>query len=146
MTGRPAIRLYPDAVAALRAHAARELPRECCGLLTGPLVPVDGPADGPVTIDAAVASANLAPPGVADAFELDAALHLDVQRRERAAGRAVLGLYHSHPKGAAIPSPRDRAGAYDHGLVWLIIGPDGAIRAWWPGPEGFVEACIEVAS
>lgn len=142
MTGRPAIRLSSDAAAAIRAHAVRELPRECCGLLTGPRAP----AGGPLAIDGSAASANLAPPGVADAFELDAALHLAVQRRERAAGRAVVGLYHSHPQGAPIPSHRDREGAYDHGLVWLIVGPDGAIRAWWPGPDGFVEAYLEVVS
>lgn len=141
MSGPRALHLAAGVLATLRDHAAETAPRECCGLLTGP---VDGTA--PLVIDRAVASANLAPDGATDSFELDTALHLSLQRTERAAGRRVAGLYHSHPVGEAIPSRRDRAGAYDHTLVWLIIGPDGTVRAWWPEPDGFVEARIEVVS
>lgn len=133
----PPLRLTESARAALVAHAAGAAPREACGFLLGP-------AGEDACADTAVPSANLAPPGVVDAFELDTALHLRLQREARAAGRRIVGVYHSHPASPPLPSRRDRDGAYDHGLVWLIVGPEGVCRAWWPGPDGFREACIEV--
>ena len=175
-----ALRLSAAALAALRAHAAAEHPREACGFLLGPAAeglppetrrPGEGRGLGPdeaplpaqdpglrrdddkesasglrtaALVDESRPSPNLAAPGRLDVFELDAALHLRLQREARAAGRRIVGLYHSHPASAPIPSPRDREGAYDHGLVWLIVGADGACRAWWPGPDGFCEAYLEV--
>ncbi|HEY0300722.1 MAG TPA: Mov34/MPN/PAD-1 family protein, partial [Rhizomicrobium sp.] len=44
----------------------------------------------------------------------------------RAAGRDIVGCYHSHPDGRAAPSPRDRAGAAEAGFVWLIAVPAAA--------------------
>jgi len=131
--------LHDGALAALRAHAAAAAPREACGLLAGP-------AGDAAIADEALPSPNLAPAGTEDAFEIDAALHLAAQREQRARGRRVVGIYHSHPRSAPLPSARDRAGAWDFGLVWLIVGQDGACRAWWPGPQGFVEARIVRAS
>ncbi|PWR21695.1 Mov34/MPN/PAD-1 family protein [Zavarzinia compransoris] len=137
MTAGPPIRLTRAVLGAVCAHARAALPAECCGLLLGP-------AGAPVLADEAVASANLAPAGGLDAFEIDTALHLALQRRARDAGRRILGLYHSHPGGLPIPSARDRAGAWDHGLVWLIVGDGGIVRAWRPGVHGFTEAAVEV--
>ncbi|PWR24227.1 M67 family metallopeptidase [Zavarzinia aquatilis] len=169
-----ALRLSAAALAALRAHAAAEHPREACGFLLGPAAeglppetrrpgagrglwtreaPFPSRDPGPRRDDAergdafadeALPSPNLAPDGALDTFEIDAALHLKLQREARAVGRRIVGLYHSHPASAPIPSPRDREGAYDHSLVWLIVGADGACRAWWPGPDGFCEAYLEV--
>lgn len=157
-----ALRLSAAALAALRAHAAADFPREACGFLLGPAAeglppetrrPGEGRDDdkenasvlrAATLVDEARPSPNLAAPGRHDVFELDTALHLRLQREARAAGRHIVGLYHSHPASAPIPSPRDREGAYDHRLVWLIVGADGACRAWWPGPDGFSEAYLEV--
>lgn len=109
--------------AAILAHAAVEWPREACGLLVGRRVDATE-----ALVEWAEAATNLAE-GV-DAFELDPALRLRLQRelREAGGGRAVLGHYHSHPFGAAEPSARDSAHAEETGLIWLIVssGPDGA--------------------
>lgn len=139
MTGAPpALALTAAVAAALHRHAAAAYPAECCGFLLGP-------GQG-MLIDEAVPSANLAPDGGLDAFELDSALHLALQRRARDAGRRLIGFYHSHPGAAPIPSARDLAGAFDHDRLWLILGAGGAMRAWWPGVDGFQEAAIEVMS
>lgn len=106
--------------AAIAAHAAAEWPREACGLLIG-----YADADGAVRVLRAEPAANLSPDD--DAFELDPALRLRLQREARAEGLAVVGHYHSHPHGGAEPSPRDRARAGETGLIWLIAaaGPEG---------------------
>lgn len=144
MTQAPSrLRLGAAAAAAMRDHARRDLPREACGLILGP-------ADGGAAVmgDEAVPSPNLAPAGRDDLFELDTALHLALQRRARACGRRVVGIYHSHPGGRAVPSARDAAGAWDESLIWVIIATDLAggceIRAWVPGGGSFTECSIEV--
>jgi proteasome lid subunit RPN8/RPN11 len=138
------LRLTAGVIERIRAHAARDLPREACGLILGP------EADGIVVGDEAVASANLAPAGTTDAFEIDTALHLALQRRARAAGRRVVAVYHSHPAAPAIPSPRDAAGAWDESLIWVIIAAGraeaSAVRGWRPAGGLFTECVIEVVS
>jgi proteasome lid subunit RPN8/RPN11 len=102
-----------DLLAAMARLAASAHPREACGLLLGT----------PQRIAGLAPSRNLALE--ADMFEIDTLLHLRLQRTTR----AVVGVWHSHPSGPAVPSARDRAGAWDPALIWLITGPHGT-RAW----------------
>jgi len=137
------LRLTADVLAHIRAHAARDLPREACGLILGP------ETRGIIILgDEAVPSANLAPAGTTDAFEIDTALHLALQRRARVSGRRVVAVYHSHPAAPPIPSPRDAAGAWDESLIWVIIAAGraeaSAIRGWIPAGGLFTECVIEV--
>ena len=99
-------------------------PREACGLLVGHGAAITGLAP----------TANLA--ATEDAFEIDTAAQLRLQRRLRGTGRAIIGVWHSHPRGGAEPSARDLAGAWDAGLVWLITA-GGQTRAFAPAPGGF---------
>jgi proteasome lid subunit RPN8/RPN11 len=123
MTPPRTVRLAREIAAALPRLAAAALPREACGLMTGR-------ASGEVLlIDGLAPSRNLAPGE--DAFELDTALHLRLQRMTR----AVAAVWHSHPRGAPVPSCRDAAGAWDTGLVWLITA-GGETTAWVPLGEG----------
>lgn len=124
----------------VRAEARAAHPAECCGLLVGqgaPLSP-EGARVGEV-----VPARNLEAARREDRFEIDPALRLAVMRRlglmegdgaarARAAiqGPRVLGHYHSHPGGRAEPSEVDRRRADEAGLVWLIVGADGALGAW----------------
>ncbi|MCL6305260.1 Mov34/MPN/PAD-1 family protein, partial [Streptococcus agalactiae] len=50
----------------------------------------------------------------------------------------VIGHYHSHPSGVAVPSPRDAADAMPDGMVWLIVG-GREVRAWRAVAAGEVE-------
>ncbi|MFO1247427.1 MAG: Mov34/MPN/PAD-1 family protein [Alphaproteobacteria bacterium] len=46
------------------------------------------------------------------------------QKWAREQGASVIGCYHSHPDGQAMPSIADRAGAAENGFLWLIAGGD----------------------
>jgi proteasome lid subunit RPN8/RPN11 len=115
------IHIRADVLSAVGAQARRESPNECCGLLIGT-------AD---LIDQALPAANLlASPS---RYQLDPRIHLEANRQLRGTPRAVIGSYHSHPRSAAIPSPRDIAEAHYPEFVWLIVSLDTAdptYRAW----------------
>jgi len=81
----------------IEGEALEAFPREACGFLIGA-------PSGDEILDA-IPSRNLA--GGADEFLIDAAQHLKLQRTLRPAGRAVIGIYHSHPSGDSEPSPAD---------------------------------------
>ena len=97
----------------IRAHAAREAPNECCGLLTG----VSG------RIDEAVPARNVLQS--ATRYEIDPAEHIALNRRLRGTGRSIVGAYHSHPQSAPVPSPRDVAEARYPEFIWLIVSLAG---------------------
>lgn len=109
--------LPPDLLAAMQRLAEAAAPREACGLLLG---------DGGRVVGLAP-TANLAE--AADAFEIDAEAHLRLQRRLRDGALRIVGVWHSHPRSAAVPSARDLAGAWDESLLWAITGTDGT-RLW----------------
>jgi len=113
------IRIAASAFAALRAHCVRARPEEACGLLVGAgdRVARAEPADN-------VAEDRLR------RFEVDPRLLLRLHRELRGGPEQVLGVYHSHPEGRPEPSATDLARALDPELVWLIVGADGAARAW----------------
>jgi desampylase len=97
-------------LAAIGAHAAAEHPREACGLLFGRAGQIE---------DAAPCA------NVADApdrrFEIDPAALFAALRADRAGGRRLIGCYHSHPSGAALPSSADAQAAAPDGKLWLIV-------------------------
>ena len=58
--------------------------------------------------------------------------------RLRGTGREVVGVYHSHPHSAAVPSPTDCREAHYPGFIWVIVSlaaPAGRGRRRLPAPE-----------
>jgi proteasome lid subunit RPN8/RPN11 len=110
-------RILATVLSAVSAHALREAPNECCGLLLG--------TDN--LIDEAAPTRNvLSHPS---RYQIDPRHHIAINRRLRGTPRAVIGAYHSHPRTEAEPSPRDLAEAHYPEFVWLIVslageGPD----------------------
>lgn len=103
------IHISTAALAVVRAHAQRETPNECCGLLVGTAG----------QIDEAVCARNML---ASDSrYELDPRTHLETNRRLRGTPRQVVGVYHSHPRSPAVPSPRDLQEAHYPEFVWLIV-------------------------
>ena len=96
---------------ALIAHAREESPRECCGILLG--------RDDEIV---EVRRARNVAPSPATRFVIDPKDHIDARRDGRSCGLAILGFYHSHPRGAAVPSATDVAEAAYSGSVYAIIG------------------------
>ena len=139
------MRIRADVVKAITAHARRERPRECCGILLGS-------ADEVVE---AVEADNVAAEPLRS-YEVSPADHIAQIRRCRDTARAgeggptVVGVYHSHPHSAPIPSPTDLEQAYEE-YVYLIVGPadDSApleIRAYRLSGNRFVDLELTVGA
>ena len=137
------MQIRADVVKAIAAHARRERPRECCGILLGM-------ADEVVE---AVAADNVAAEPLRS-YEVSPADHIAQIRRCRDTAKAdggglkVVGVYHSHPHSAAVPSPTDLDQAYEE-YVYLIAGPadDSApleVRAYRLTGERFVDVPLTV--
>jgi proteasome lid subunit RPN8/RPN11 len=110
------MRIRPDVVTAITAHARREHPRECCGIVLGA---------GDELVEA-VAAENIAPEP-ARSYEVSPADHIAQIRRCRETAKtggslAILGVYHSHPHSAPVPSPTDLDQAWEE-YIYLIAGP-----------------------
>ncbi len=117
-----AVAISSELIARMRGLAEATPAREVCGLLLGTadavedLLPADNVADDTAAF-----------------FEVDPAVQFGAIRAARAGGKAVLGPYHSHPRGRAEPSPRDAAMIGAEGELWIIIAA-GEVRAWRSGP------------
>lgn len=121
-------------------HCRAELPLEGCGLLLGDR---DGSAAHVLEIRPAhnvLASATC--------YEIAPEIVLAADRAARAANRVLLGAWHSHPGGRAVPSARDRREAWPD-WCYLIVGlaepqmPE--LRAWRLLGEDFVEDTLEIS-
>lgn len=97
---------------------------EVCGLLLG----VAG------RIEAIAPAANVAP-DPARHFELDPAALITAHRAARAGSAQIIGHYHSHPSGVAVPSATDAACAAPDGSLWLIVA-GGDARLWVAQGDG----------
>ncbi len=118
MRPKPRLSLSAADLGAIRNEAARAHPQECCGLLIGTR------DAGGVTVATVIAAANIATEP-ARRFEVDPKTLIAAHKAARAAGREVIGHYHSHPGGGAVPSAHDRARAINEGEVWLIVPVEG---------------------
>ena len=117
------LHLPPAVRRAIVAHARRARPRECCGLLLG-----DGRK-----VQFAVAAPNRA--RGRSRYELDPKTHIDVRRvlRGVAPVLTIVGVYHSHPAGPAVPSPTDVSEAAYADWIHVIValrGRRATVRAF----------------
>jgi proteasome lid subunit RPN8/RPN11 len=132
-----------EALTAIVAHARRDAPNECCGLLVG----------RPGEILEAVPASNAAPDPTRR-YEISPAEYFAQIRRCRRISAAqsesfaVLGAYHSHPRGGPQPSETDTAQAF-RDFVFVIVGLAGAaggmeIRAYTLEGEQLVPVELQV--
>jgi proteasome lid subunit RPN8/RPN11 len=103
------VRVRQEVLEEVVAHARREVPNECCGLLLG--------SDN--EIDESYPARNRS--DGATRFLIDPADHFAAIRHARASGRTVRGAYHSHPRGPAAPSATDAAEMTDPTLLHMIV-------------------------
>lgn len=98
------------------AHARRDAPHECCGLLVGRAAEI---------LEAVPASNGSADP--TRRYEISPVDYFAQIRRCRRINEAqsehfaVVGAYHSHPRGGPEPSETDVAQAF-RDFVFLIVG------------------------
>ena len=129
MTARIATELLGRIVAEARASE-----HEICGLLFG----------APDAIEAAAPCRNVAA-NPATRFEIDPAALLRAHRAARNGGPTLIGCFHSHPGGDAMPSPRDAADAAADGWLWLIVGGNEA-RLFRAVPDGALHGRFDAVS
>jgi proteasome lid subunit RPN8/RPN11 len=94
------------------AHARRDAPNECCGLLVGAgdLVPTRNAAASPTR------------------YLVDPSEHFALIRELRGTAHDIVGAYHSHPASAAVPSPTDIAGAWSADFLYVIVSLEHEAR------------------
>ena len=116
MRRRRAVSVSASAAGIMLAHARRARPRECCGLLVG----------GRGRVKTAVPMPNLA--RTRTRFQIDPRAHIALQRvlRVIAPALSIVGVYHSHPRGRAVPSETDIAEAQYPDWIHVIVGLGGA--------------------
>jgi proteasome lid subunit RPN8/RPN11 len=100
----------------IRDFCALQWPEEACGLLVATL-------DTPSRIKRVVFAKNVAEEPLTT-FEIDPQTLIDCHRTAREKGERVVGCFHSHPNGKALPSPTDRARADENGFLWLVIATE----------------------
>jgi len=118
---------------AIRAHAAREYPNECCGFLVGSLVPSELGIGGADSVTRVVPAENTRHDSPRNRFEIDPGELVKTDRAARAEGLSVIGFYHSHPDAPAMPSEYDREHAWP-GYCYVIVsvkqGLPAEMRNW----------------
>jgi proteasome lid subunit RPN8/RPN11 len=112
------VRIPAGLLAAIEAEAEKARPHEACGLLIGRRAGMG------FRITRHAPSRNLAA-SPNDRFEIDPLTQLHWQKALRGTIEAVIGHYHSHPRGRPEPSATDIAEAHDPALLWLITGLTG---------------------
>lgn len=117
-----AVRVSGGVLEAMALHAAEAWPDECCGLLIG---------RGDRILEA-VRARNVAD-DPSRRYLVDPADHFGAIRDARARALAVVGAYHSHPHGPAVPSATDRQEAFEDGhFIHAIVVPARPPRAAQP--------------
>ncbi len=115
MENLPYLELSAEALEAIRRHSEQDYPREACGFLLGRRSPVSWRAE------TALASPNLAPPGVRDRYVIDPGARRAAETTARAQSLEIVGFYHSHPDHRAYLSDTDIQGSeeVEFGQPWL---------------------------
>jgi len=119
---------------AIVEHARADAPLECCGLLIG----------SEKGVEESHRAANIRRSEVA--FQIDPADHFAAIHKARAAGLAVIGAYHSHPRSGAAPSETDIRESTDASLLHVIVslaGPEPVLRGYVIGPGSVSEVRLE---
>jgi len=101
----------------IEEHARRTNPAECCGVLSG--------ANGVITDTHPLRNDAAKPETRYEATPVDL---FAAMRRIRESGQSLLGLYHSHPRTPAYPSPSDVEMAFYPEAVYFIISLEPSIE------------------
>ena len=120
------VQLSSEARAALTAHLVAAYPHEGCGALIGTL-------GDRARIERAVGLPNRQAPSTDDRFEIDPLSYGALEAQLRGTPQRIIGFFHSHPDGVALPSSIDlemAQGLFDVAREYFVyaiqvIGADG---------------------
>jgi len=106
------LRVDHGVIQTILAESRRKSTQECCGLLAG--------REGVITH--ASPAENVAADPTRN-YELAPKQIVQLLREFRAQGLEFLGIYHSHPTGENVPSPRDIELAYYSEATYFLLSP-----------------------
>jgi [CysO sulfur-carrier protein]-S-L-cysteine hydrolase len=118
------MRISQDLIDEMVAHARKDLPNECCGMVAG----VDGEATEVIRVENAAASPLR--------YEMDPKAQYEAWKSIEDGGQELLAIYHSHTKSAAYPSQTDvnQAVAWPD-QVYVIVSLEDAdapdVKGYW---------------
>jgi len=157
--GKPTVlRLDSKHAEAIRQHAVRDYPRECCGVLLGSaegdlkrvcdVVPLPNLRSDPQRSGELLPLEDPEHESARNRYFIDPIDLLRVVKEARTRGLEVVGYYHSHPDQPAQPSAHDRELArpgYSYLIVTVEQGEPGLLTCWvLPGGAGdFVPETLE---
>jgi len=141
--------IKPEHAGAIREHAARDYPEECCGALLGAvegcrkvvveIVPMKNLRHDPSRAPELLPVGDLARETGRNRYLVDPLEQLRMEKGARARGLEVLGYYHSHPDHPARPSNYDRAHAWPcYSYLIVSVERTGAqsLTCWVQDREG----------
>ncbi len=102
----------------LRAHGEETYPHECCGVLLGKSIEVDGVSTNQV--HQIVAAGNTRTDSAHNRYHIDPVELIRIQRQARQLSLDIVGFYHSHPDHPAQWSATDFAEAHWLGSSYVI--------------------------
>ncbi|HXG24342.1 MAG TPA: M67 family metallopeptidase [Chthonomonadales bacterium] len=121
------IRLSNSLLAEIRAHAARDYPHECCGVLLGTT------ENDVKTVTALRAMPNVHEEGHERRYLIPPDEMFRLEQEARVGSFKILGFYHSHPDHPARPSEYDREWAwpwYSYIIISVIGGEPREMTCW----------------
>jgi proteasome lid subunit RPN8/RPN11 len=142
MTSGPqamAMRIRRKVLDSIAAHARECSPHECCGILTAREAEL-------ATISHSLQASNVEQECPSRRYVLGHKAHLAAVKLEASRDARIVGYYHSHPSGDAMPSARDTDQAVPDTL-YLIVGlrNGSADHAAWRLEDGrLVQQPLEV--
>ncbi len=129
------IEIKPRSLRAMKRHAGRDYPYECCGFLVGRVSRKGSAGRGgrKVVVEGAVPTENMNRERAHDRYEIHPLAYVRLEDSLRGTGREILGYYHSHPDHPPRPSMTDLQlfGGWP-GYIYVIVSVDGK----GSGPKG----------
>ena len=107
------MRIAATALEAIRRHGEEGYPYEICGVMVGP-------RGGRGRVTEAHRARNTIVDRARDRYEIDPRDQIRIEREADAAGKEVVGYYHSHPDHPAQASATDAQRSWA-GVVYLIV-------------------------
>ncbi len=124
--------LDPRHLASIRRHGEADYPAEACGLIGGA---IEGERKVAVQL---VPLANQRTDSVRNRYLIDPDSFRRAEERLDRDGLAVIGVYHSHPDHAPVPSAFDREHAWpwlSYVIVGVARGRAGEVKSWVLSPD-----------
>ncbi|MEJ6479841.1 M67 family metallopeptidase [Nostoc punctiforme UO1] len=134
------IRLSPEHLQTIRAHAESTYPEECCGIILGYVASEDKIVVEVIPTENAwntEAGAEFSEERTAESkrrqYAIAPEVMLKTQKEARNRSLNIIGIFHSHPDHPAIPSECDRLYAwqgYSYIIVTVQNGKAGELQSW----------------